>query len=243
VASHFECIGIPAASREEMVSSIARVAELAGSTDLPDGGRLLSWADESGARLSLVTDSTGSIECLTPAYAAPRAIRVAIGGFLPNPCAYETPLVVDLLDERGETCAPLAIQIDDLATSRYAYPNLRSANLMVGALTEQWELYRSEDDYRASGTPVAVQSLIPSGMFTLPGREQGFEASPRALISGTIEGAHQRVNQLFNRPFVHLEVRSYCATFDVLAPGTLAAVGDATIVKGTFWLSGRCADA
>jgi hypothetical protein len=137
------------------------------------------------------------------------------------------------------------VQVEDLAVSRPSFVAGRRAILHVAALAEDAELFDSEEAYRETGTMMATESLIPVGTFALPGSEEGFTVTPRIAMSGTVLGAEIRTNELYGRPFAYLRVRSLCHSFDVLAPAALLASAPGTphVMRGTFWVAARLADA
>jgi len=221
------------------------MALAARATSLGDGGgaSVIATTDPSGARMSFTLDARGSIECVTPSFAGATEVDAVVGSFAPNDCPYETPLLVEVLDASGEEAHPLALQVEDLAISRDSYRPGERLRLHVTAIAETCDVFPDEAAYRASGTPMAVQSLIPSGLFA-PGAGSATDpwvVAPRALISGTVRSAEQLVNQTVGGAFVHLVVDSYANAFDVVVDGAdmddVPAVG--SIVSGQFWLACR----
>lgn len=115
------------------------------------------------------------------------------------------------------------------------------------AIADEFSLFPDEAAHRASGTPMAVASLIPSGLFA-PGvaEPEGLQVRPVMLMSGTILAAELRRHALFDRPFVVLRVASlgaeYVTCLDMADLGgleepRLPAVG--IIISGQFYVSGR----
>ena len=146
----------------------------------------------------------------------------------------------------GDLEIPLAVTIDDLAVSEPEFVRGRPVRLAVGAVTEQIAVFADEAAYRASGTPMAVESLIPSGLFAPgPGREAEHRPSSRMLMSGTVTSAERRAHELLGHAFIHARVHSMQGEWEIVVDPSgrtddeLPTPG--AIVSGTFWLSGHLA--
>ena len=127
------------------------------------------------------------------------------------------------------------------------FPERGRATLELGAIADRFNLYADEAAYRATGTPMAVASLIPSGMFSVGSPDpDGFQVHPVALISGTVMAAEVRRHALFDVGFAVVRVASLGAEFAACLD--LADLGGAdaallpsagSIISGQFYLSGR----
>lgn len=248
MGSHLGAIGLPSTENgfNESVTAIMSRAERLGATA---EGRVEVYAyqDPSGSRAT-VTLEERRVACLTPTFAPATALAVRIGSLADDACPYERPLMVELLDEGGEELLPLAVAIEDLgALDRVPEGEGR---LEVVALGEQITLYADEAAYRSSGTPMAVASLIPSGLFApgvvQPDRGEPSQVAPRILMSGTVEAAELRRHSLFDLPFVVCRVASYGAEWTAcLDPADLGGAADphvpevGSIISGQFYVSGR----
>lgn len=242
MGTHFGAIGLPG-DRDASVKAITEFAARAVTLGETDAAAVIAHTDRSGARLSLTLLPSGAIQCVTPSFAGTSRLTAVTGSFGDDECPYEVPLLVEVFDDTGEMVHPLALQPEDVAVWRDALEPGERVNLNVTAFAERMDVFADEAAYRASGTPMAVQSLIPSGMFAPGGGAAGdWGVTPRALISGTVRSAERLVNALTGLEFVHVFVESYAAiTYDIVVdPADLddpPAVG--TIVSGQFWLSCR----
>ena len=204
--------------------------------------------DPSGARTT-VTLEDRRVTCLTPGFAPGTRLDVRLGALAPNDCAFERPLIVEVLDAQGGMQYPLAVTIDDLGISEPMIQAGERAVIEVVAIADQLSRFPDVAAYRASGTPMAVASLIPSGLFA-PGVVEADALPVRsvALISGTVMAAELRTHSLFGHPFATVVMASLGADYRVcidvadlggVAAPDLPAVG--SIISGEFYLSGRLA--
>ncbi len=113
----------------------------------------------------------------------------------------------------------------------------------IAAFAHRLELFGSEAALRATGSIMAVESLIPSGLF-FPGGDERTPARAEAILQGVIEATEMRQNDATGREFLWARVRTYGARLEVVADPILASrppvVGD--ILGGTFWMSARFPD-
>jgi len=243
MGSHFGAIGIPARDGDSYANAVGAIAATAVTLGESADASVIAATDPSGARMTLTLNPRGAIQCVTPSFAGATALTAVVGSFAPDECPYETPLIVEVLDTTGEAAHPLALQVEDLAISR---PSLRPGDritLNVTAFAETIEIFPDEAANRASGTPMAVASLIPNGMFAPGGgaAADDWVVAPRALISRTVRSAERLVNETAGGAFVHLVVDSYANAYDVVVDeadlADAPAVG--SVVKGQFWLACR----
>ncbi len=240
MGTHFGAIGLPG-DGDAAVKALMAFASHAVTLGETEAASVIAHTDRSGARLSLTRLPSGAIQCVTPSFAGTSRLTVVAGSFSDHECPYEAPLLVEAVDDTGEMVYPLALQLEDVAIWREALEPGERVDLNVTAFAERIDVFADEAAYRASGTLMAVQSLIPSGMFLLGGAEGDSRVTPRALINGTVRSAARLVNTLTGLEFVHVCVESYAAVYDIVVdPADLddpPAVG--SIVSGQFWLSCR----
>jgi hypothetical protein len=206
-----------------------------------------AYDDPSGSRATITTERD-TVSCFTPSFRPGSVLRIQPGSLAEDDCPFERPFLVDLHDDDGPVY-PLAIQIEDLALSDERHVGDSLLRVEVAALAEVIELFADEATYRASGTSMATESLIPSGTFVPPGTpgEEDFRPSPRILMSGVVQSAELRRHFLVGGEFVRMTVSSYGARYEVLAAsadladetGQVRVPSPGSIVSGQFWLSGR----
>ena len=246
MASHLEAIGIPPDTEfsDVIQAMLGRAAHLGSSPDARLD--LYVYQDPSGSRAT-VTLEDRRVVCFMPSAVPGAQLSVNVGELSRDDCPFERPLLVDVLDAEREMLYPLAVCLDDLALTAPMLPTGGDATLELVALAETLDVFPDEVAYRASGTPMAVESLIPSGLFA-PAQVQppDFQVSARMLMTGVVRAAELRRNALFDHPFAWLGVGSYGAEFVVCAAASdlggaetprLPAVG--SIVSGQFFLTGR----
>lgn len=244
MGSHLGAIGF-ATDQESLAGDLHRImshAELVGAVD-GDRLRVYRHVDPSGS-VTTVTLENGRVTCLTPGVAPGLTIAARTSALLDDACPYERPLEVraDLRDLE----IPLAVTIDDLALSEPAVTPGREVTLEVGAIAERLDLFADEAAYRASGTPMAVESLIPSGLFAPPGRPEAHVPSSRILISGIVTSAERREHALLGREFVRASVRSLGGEWPIaIDPVDLGPDGappePGAVLSATCWISGHLA--
>ncbi len=247
MGSHLTAIGFSRSfTLEEQLDQLAQAAHELGRNENGSIG-VLVHQDTSGSRVTLTLEQ-GSITCLTPAFRPGQRLRVLVHRFQPNECRYERPLMVDLLDADREQLYPLAVQIEDLAVSEDRFRGGDIVDIEIAALAEEIEVFPNEEAFRSTGSPMATQSVIPSGLFSLgtDSDDTSFEVSPRMLMTGEVVSAEFRRHSLFGGQFVRLTVASYGGSFEVLADASdlLTDAGPVlpplgAVVRGQFWLSGR----
>lgn len=244
MGSHLGAIGLGSegSALPEQIRRLLDQADLLGASD-DERLRVYRHADASGAAVTVTIDD-GAITCLTPGLAPGGAIAGSCGVLFENDCPHERPLGIEA--GFGGTEIPLAVVIDDLAISGDAFSPGDAIRLEVVALAEQVSVFGSEAEYRASGTPMAVESMIPSGMFNPSGADSAeHRVSPRILMSGIVMAAERREHALFGQPFMVATVRSlgvdWCVGLDPQDLGGAGAVAPpvGAIVSGQFWLSGH----
>ena len=247
MGSHVGAIGMPlSVGLSEAISGVMAHAERLGGT-ADNRVEVYAYQDPSGSRAT-VTLEDRRVVCFTPTFAPATHLAVTIGSLADDDCPYERPLLVQVLGRDGAE-HPLAVVIEDLGVTE-PKAGTHDALLEVVALAEQLTIFADEAAYRASGTPMAVESLIPSGLFAPgviePGEGQDVQVAPRMIMSGVVTASELRHHGVFGLPFVVCRIRSYgaewTACLDAVDLGgaeslQLPTVG--SIVAGTFYVSGR----
>lgn len=245
MGSHLGAIGLPGDAGDALMNVLMTFASHAATIGEGQAARVIAHTDRSGARVSLTLLPGGAIQCMTPSFAGASRLTAVTGSFGDHECPYETPLLADVVDDNGDMVHPLAMQPEDVAIWRESFTPGERVEVNVTAFAETIDVFADEAAYRASGTPMAVQSLIPSGMFAPGGGSQeDWVVAPRALISGTVLSAARLVNELTGLEFVHAVVESYGGTYDiVIDPADVEGPPPVkSIVSGQFWLSCRRVD-
>lgn len=246
MGSHFGAIGLPSDqdSLPEAFRRMLTTAGLVGTSPMGDV-RVYAFDDPSGSRATM-TIVGEALTCFTPSFRPGTRLTVRAGSLGASDCEYERPLLGDLLAD-GEDLYPLAIAIEDVAVTEGAIPLGETVTVEVAALAEQVGVFADEAAYRADGTPMAVRSVIPAGLFAI-GQEadEPIMPTPRILMSGEVTASRMLRHDMFDIPFCHATVGSYGADFEVLIDqadlehlGLEGGPPVGSIVSGTFWLSGR----
>lgn len=245
VGSHLAAVGFgddPAVFNEQMRQLLDVVTPRGSFAD--DRLRVYRHDDPSGAAVT-VTIEDDRVTCLTPGFRSGARLRGVCGTLFDDDCPYERPVGIEAAFAGLEI--PLAVTIDDLAISEAAYRAGTTLELEVSAMAETIEVFADEAAYRASGTPMAVESLIPSGLFAPGGDPAAHQVTSRILLSGVVTSAERRRHSLFGHPFVVIRVRCMGTDWPVAVdPGDLGALdaplpSPGAIVSARLWLSGHLA--
>jgi hypothetical protein len=208
--------------------------------------RLYRYLDPSGSYVT-ATIEDDRLTCITPGISPGLVVSGSCGVLNASDCRYERPL--ELHANLGHAEVPLPITIDDLGLSEQRFVAGQQVSVEVSAMAERITVFSDETAYRASGTPMAVESLIPAGLFAI-GEPEGMahEVTSRILLSGTVASAELRRHAMLDFPFALLGVRSLGGTWPVAVEVADLGVGDSplpvsdSIVSATCWISGHLAD-
>jgi hypothetical protein len=249
VASHFSDIGFVVASTDDLVA-YARALPPDTPADATPFGNYLRWSPGSGAELWFQVDPEHHLVGANPHFDAMTPTRVRLtaretspthpldGGFHlwldpqpPDPTDGDaevgaTPLFVDVPDFRLHDAVVLPIDVD----------------LKIAAFAHTFESHPTEESFRATGSTMATESLIPSGLFA-PGGAVTVPPRAEAILYGHVEAVEVRTNPPSGLEFIWCRVKTYGGRLEIVADRSLAAeppvVGG--IVGGSFWLSARLA--
>jgi hypothetical protein len=244
--SHFSTIGLPLQSEEEFVTLANELAAESVRFDVP-GGYYLCWSSASGAELWIQVDAEDALIGMNPHFSGESRVRAglvrritrpggspldgAFGGWAPAPG-----------DDPEQGSYPFVFDAPDFqCDGALTLPSI--AEVQVAAFVHELSVYRSEEDYMASQSgelKFAAESFIPSGLFQ-PGGQSIDPPEAHAIFAGRILEAEMRMNELTNRPFQWVLVKTLGGVFDVVAdPEFLESrPRPGGILSGSFWLSGR----
>jgi hypothetical protein len=248
VGSHLGAIGIPGgpdALSAQILEMMAAAALVGTAQD--ERVRLYRFQDASGSYVT-ATIEDDRLTCLTPGFMPGPTISGTCGVFNASDCRFERPLEVQA--SLGDVELPIPITIDDLALTEERYVRGTMITVEVSAMAERLSIFADEADYRASGAPMAVESLIPAGLFAVgvvP--EATHQVTSRILLSGTLMDAELRRHGMFEHPYAVLGVKSLGGISSVAVdrvdlPGdepSLPSIG--SILSATCWISGHLAPA
>ena len=142
-------------------------------------------------------------------------------------------------DEVGEPF-PLNVVIPNA----YAYRNIDVGERIRIGMTmfaQNMEAYESFDDFKqASGRDMPLNGCIPYGTFALPGHEEEFTPSAKALMSGKVLAVEKRVNEYTGNEYLFITFDCAGHTFDIVADPEFVPDGvkEGNFIYGSFWISG-----
>ena len=111
------------------------------------------------------------------------------------------------------------------------------AEMDIYGVAQGFRLFKSEKEYEAAGSNMAVQSMIPSGTFSVLSEDKKVAPSPEIIYNGIVKTVEKDEDAPANRPNYCLEVETYGMTFHLLVhTEEEVCVGD--IVSGGAWVYG-----
>ena len=111
------------------------------------------------------------------------------------------------------------------------------AEMDIFGVAQGFRMFKSEKEYEAAGSNMAVQSMIPSGTFFVLSEDKSVAPSPEIIYNGIVKTVEKDEEAPKNRPNYCLEIETYGMTFHLLVhTEEEVSVGD--IVSGGAWLYG-----
>jgi hypothetical protein len=242
--NHFQCVGIPAGDKEELKDFIMRAVQSAASFDVPEGGSLLEWQDPSGASLYMHLDHENSIQCIAPSFSGTFPHRVVPKKTVPDSgCSFCDALYVEVVDDKSQMFYPLVLQLEDIEIARPKIAFGSQAIARVTAFAERLEVWPEEKAFEESqakddkaDTEAKVrfgpEFFVPSGTFNDP-------ATANALFRGKVIEVERPTNSESGSQFLHMAVKSFGGTYDVVAPLQQQEIKPGAIVECDCWMIGR----
>ena len=250
MASHFTDIGFVITSSEEMLE-LARSVPAGTPVIATSAGDYVRWSPGGGAELWLQRAPDLQLVGMNPHFDVETRTPVRLTSRVDDPAhpldggfhLWLAPEPIDPDDGDPDVGAsPLFVDTPDMRT----YDGIElpiDVDATIAAFAHTLDLYGSEAELRATGSIMATESLIPSGLF-FPGGAERAPVKAEAILQGTVEATERRRNGATGDEFVWARVRTYGARLEVVADRTLATrapeVGD--ILGGTFWMSARFPD-
>lgn len=250
MASHFTDIGFVFTSSEEVVA-LARSMPPATPAIATSAGDYVRWSPGGGAELWFQRSPDLQLVGMNPHFDVETRTPVRLMERVDDPAhpldggfhLWLAPEPVDPGDEDpGVGASPLFVDTPDMRT----YDGIElplDVDASIAAFAHTLEVFGSEAELRATGSMMATESLIPSGLF-FPGGAERAPAKAEAIVHGVVEATETRRNGATGNEFLWARVRTYGARLEVVADPTLAtrapAAGD--ILGGTFWMSARFPD-
>jgi len=246
VPSHFSDIGFEIASSAEILQYAKSLP--AGTPVISTAvGDYVRWAAGGGAELWFERSPEGSLVGMNPHFDTQVRTRARLASRQPDPKypldgAFHVwldpqPIGADGDAENG--ASPLLVDVPDYRTNdALALPV--EVDLAIAAFAHTLEVYETEADMRTTGSMMATESLIPSGLF-FPGGDVKVPPKAEAILYGTVEASELRHNAANNGDFMWARVRTSGCRLELVADPVLSPVLPVVggIVGGTFWMSAR----
>ncbi len=137
----------------------------------------------------------------------------------------------DLLEED----VPINIFIDN--ADEFKDLSECDAEVEIYGVYQGLKVFKTEEEYNASGTHMAVESMIPTGTFAPKGKQDGFQQSPTILYNGIVKDVDKDEEAEEGRPNYCLTIQTYGMTFKLFARYD-GQIEKGNIVSGNAWLYG-----
>lgn len=140
---------------------------------------------------------------------------------------------------------PVVIKIPDYEIFRARVQPHGVITMQVTAFANELATFETEDAFaeaQQERSRMAPESFIPTGLFA-DGGDTVQSPEAHAVFSGHVTAAEVKSNRETGREFYHLSVSTFGGDYDVVVNPSLVAQLPAvdSIVRGSFWLSGRLA--
>jgi hypothetical protein len=244
--SHFSDIGFEIASSGEILK-YSRTLPAGTPIYSTAAGDYVRWAAGGGAELWFERSPEGALVGMNPHFDTQVQTRARLTSRQPDPTypldgAFHLWLDPQPVGEEGDVengASPLLVDVPDYRTND-ALVLPAEVDLAIAAFAHTLEVFASEAEMRATGSKMATESLIPSGLFFAGGGDK-VPARAEAILYGTVEATELRHNDATGRDFVWARVKTWGCRLEIVADPALAptlpTVGG--IVGGTFWMSAR----
>jgi hypothetical protein len=221
MSSHYAQVGFPAVSQDDLMSVLDAMVKHGSAVAVRRGVTLRKFRDPSGAGGDVVMVPRKMVDCAKPTFHGEPGATVRIGRVSPDAeCEWCSVVWLDVLED-GEDVYPAVVEVAGFAE---VLPRLVAGTECRASLA----LFAHElGPQVAEPAGLADRAAIPTG---------SFGDTPRAemLIAGRVLAAERRTNTLTGGTFGWARVESLAATYDVLVPDALPAVGD--VVQAIGWL-------
>lgn len=258
--SHFSCIGIPLTSTRALEDLAARVIRGKSCEVFGTGqGRYFRHRSASGAELWFQADRRRRLMGANPHFTGRSRLELGLTGWVRRPDDSELDgalhgwVAPEDPDRPDSGAYPLVFDVPDAARHHgLAFPGVEP--VQVAAFAHALTCWSDETAYEAApaslgpraraegaegaaSAPLAVRSLVPTGLFVDPGDPPRAEA----CLTGVVLEADRREHELTGEAFWWLLVESLGGTFDLVADPVVVPEppGPGAVVHASCWLSGR----
>lgn len=269
MASNLSTIGFVFANNDDFSNKMVELAEKTQMQASCAAGHYAVWSELSGAQLwfhiapgkDIGGDVTElEILGLTPFFAGQSEVSVNItapvqrgddNGFEGGFYAWVGP------DESGEGVYPMVFDAVDFAMHGKRKLPFRATVQLSGFAREltAYATRKAFESAEADRLQLAAQSFIPMGIFAassadqepgdkLAGEKSELAPSPTAMLTGIVTAHHVLINAETGRKFHWLVVKSFEASFDIVAdPEVISGeIVEGGVVEVACWFFGRILD-
>lgn len=174
----------------------------------------MRWVAGGGAELWFVRSPEGGLIGAHPHFDTQVPTRVRLTSRQPDPTypldgAFHLWLDPEPVGEGGDVengASPLLVDMPDYRTND-ALQLPVEVELAIAGFAYRLEVYADEPEMRATGSKLAAESLIPSGLFLAGGGEKT-PARAEAILYGTVEATELRHNDATGREFLWARLKT-----------------------------------
>lgn len=249
MTSHLACLGLGVEDGRGLERVVQHGLAHAQAWGTRDGTSVVSWQDDSGARLVLALRE-GTLVDVVPSFAGTPGVLLA--GLAPAGPGTADVHVADVVDTAGSVLTRCAVHVEQRALLD-AVPWAGQAALVAlgfdvtvhadaGAFDGDPASLLGGTAERADGRAAVrfgPESFVPTGLFT---DAPGTAPAPVALLHGTVLRASRRRVTLTGQEFVAARVRTAPGEVDLCLPGGVGEVRPGNVVAGGVMLVARLAD-
>jgi len=245
MSSHFSTIGFLVRNESELQDLAAQVIKN-GLLIKTRVGFYTQLRERNGAEIWVQQDQMGRIIGVDPHFAGKAVMRVGLVRDIPRPDSlalygayYGWANPNEEEPQNGEY--PLAFDSPGFSLHHPELPTV--VNVQIAAFAHELHVYPDQKAFHEAGTQLAVESFIPSGLFT-PQMESIEPPQAYAILTGKVIRCAKLTNGFTGGAYQWALVRTLSGEVDVLVDPELLqnelAIGN--IITGSFWLSGRFID-
>lgn len=234
---HFGAVGVAIRTHWPALYAAIDTTEVAQT---PQGGRIATWRDASGAAVTFVREPDvqgGQLVCVTPSVVSttPWTARM-LEHITDLQCRFCDAARLALLDADGHEATQVVVRLLGVGTVDRPIPAQGSlvrvrASAFVEGVEEHARSEQELDDRPGERPRLAARCVIPTGLF-------GGRPTPHAVVGGTVAGVDRRTNTATGRDFVHVLLDSYPGRWELVlrdadTPEGLAA---GQVLRCTCWV-------
>lgn len=248
--SNLSGIGFDVKNQEDFEFVISKAYEKATGIET-DLGIYAVYTDNTGAQLWIQLNKNDEIIGVNPHYSGKSNRTVCLTGYVDRPeseldGAFHAWAEPTKENKPDSGIYPFVFDVPDFKTlPQIPFP--RNQKIQLTAFAHEISYFESEDAYENSPgdePKFAVQSFIPSGLFSPDGSETPTTPQSYCIFTGVVQEVKKFTNELTSQDFYWMLVNTLGGQVDVVADIDFFSEQPVikSVIQGQFWLSGRLLD-